>query len=111
MTQWEELKQNFPISKSHSHACVIATTDWSWKSRKLLSGMKKAAGPAQTKNYTLLWAYRSITSNYPEHYNILQETCKIQQQQPFNHNLETSIDGCSPLLKQLLTNAMANIDK
>ena len=43
----------------------------------------------------------------------LQGACNIQQllQWLSNHNLATSTKGFSPLLKQLLTNAKANIDK
>ena len=95
-------------------SCLTPTTDWSRKSRTLLSSLKIAADPAQTKitdYFKLIDQIESLTSNNPEFNSILQEVCKIQQQRLPNHNLETSIESFSPLLKQLLTNAKANVDK
>ena len=79
-----------------------------------MSTLKIATDPAQTKitdYFELIDQIESITSSKPEFNNILQEACKIQQQWLNNPNLATSIEGFSPLLKQLLTNAKANVDK
>ena len=95
-------------------SCQTPTTDWSRKSRKQLSTLKIAADPAQTKitdYFELIDQIEFLASSNSQFNNILEETCKIQQQRLSNHNLVTIIEGFSPLLKQLLTNAKANVDK
>ena len=91
------------------------TTEWSRKSRKQLSTLKMATDPSQTKitdYFEIIDQIEAITNSNPEFNNILQEACKIQQQRlSASHNFTASTEGFSPLLKQLLTNAKANVDK
>ena len=92
----------------------VPTTDWSRKSRKQLSTLKIAADPAQTKitdYFDLIDQIEILASSNLEFNNILQEACKTQQQRLPKHSLVAIIKGFSPLLKQLLTNANANVDK